>query len=278
MSKKDFAVAVAVSRKPKKYAKGGQIPSVKEESLPGTQEERNDKKDIEMNSKSSPMPPRPSRVPLKHPSMVKSDAFSVKLRDQEDHLEAKMPPKNETEHIQYDDEHALHSKKFAAGGKVEEDADHQDDIHNQKVEDEYGDGAEQDEQGSPEGLESDDDMESPAKSKFMSGKMMAEGGPVDDEEEMEHDASIAGAIMRRKKMAEGGAVDLSLNADEEPNHEDDESSEALSKENYNESEGLEHLDQPKDSNERGHVISDEDAHDLVGKIRKLMSKRSPITK
>lgn len=300
-NKKDFAVAVSVSRKPKKYAKGGQIPSAKEESRPGTQEERNDKKDIRQNSSDKPakhdgvldrsteaQARKPSHTPLKRPSMVPSDAFSVKLRDHESDLEEYAKVNEGTQHQPPRDDDESDPKKrgrsphpmkmMATGGKVEEDADHQDDIHNQKVDHEYGDGDEQDDQGSPEGLESDDDMKSPARSKFMAGKMMADGGEVDDEEEMEHDASIAGAIMRKRKYAEGGEVDLDMNAEEEPNHEDDDSYEALQKENYSEEAGLDEAKNPKDSSEHGHEISDEDAHDMVSKIRKLMSKRSPITK
>jgi len=143
-------------------------------------------------------------------------------------------------------------------------------------------------------------------------KMMARGGEVSphDEEEMEHEDSIAAAIMARRdrlhaeidsgshdldsavRMAEGGEVDglingmdsiyahpnedqadLSRNAEEDANMEDQSSFNALRKENYSESDGLDDLDSPEDSNTQGHKI-DSDDHDMVEKIRRSMvSKR-----
>src|SRR5271166_6296647 len=106
-----------------------------------------------------------------------------------------------------------------------------------------------------------------------------------DEEEMEHHDSIAAAIMAKRDrlhamidsgamdedhaahaMAEGGQIksegswdthesadqaDLSRNADEDANEEDQMSFGALRKENYSESEGLDQLDSPKDSAQHG---------------------------
>jgi hypothetical protein len=120
--------------------------------------------------------------------------------------------------------------------------------------------------------------------------MKADGGPISEEEQEEHENSIAAAIMAKRKareedgmsgstdensaiqMAEGGEVDLSLNADEQPNNEDQMSFEALKKENYSESEGLKHMDSPKDSNEHGHEI-DSDDHDMVEAIRRRMKSK-----
>lgn len=80
--------------------------------------------------------------------------------------------------------------------------------------------------------------------------------------------SVADSIMRKRKMmANGGEVDLSENAEEEPNNEDQMSFEALKKENYSESAGLDELDQPMDSNEHGHELSDEDMHDKAEQMR-----------
>lgn len=99
-------------------------------------------------------------------------------------------------------------------------------------------------------------------------------GPPEDEYMSDHfseGGSVADEIMRKKKMyAEGGEVDLSENAEEEPNNEDDMSYEALKKENYSESDGLEALDQPEDSNEKSHEPSDSDEHDMVESIRRKM--------
>lgn len=115
---------------------------------------------------------------------------------------------------------------------------------------------------------------------YMAGRMrMAEGGeaemPFDGS--MDEESSIADSIMKRRKYAQGGEVDLSMNADEEPNHEDDLSFEALKKENYSESEGLEDLDSPEDSNEHGDMreSSEEDDRDMISSIRKKMRMRNP---
>lgn len=129
-------------------------------------------------------------------------------------------------------------------------------------------------------------------------KGMAEGGHIEEHEDNYaddgHHDSIAAAIMARRdrlhaeidsgahdldsavRMAEGGEVDLSINADEEPNNEDQMSFEALKKENYSETPGLEELDQPHDSNLMGDEREDESENkeDRVSSIRsKMMAKR-----
>lgn len=142
------------------------------------------------------------------------------------------------------------------------------------------DKAEEDMQQEPQGLQEDDDQMKPSDEEIMSNKMpmLAEGGLLDEESEIEHAASIAAAIMaKRKRMAEGGMVDLAQNAEEEPNNEDQMSFEALKKENYSESDGLDQLDQPEDSNLHGDDI-DSDKHDMVSAIRKKMKMRSPISR
>lgn len=103
---------------------------------------------------------------------------------------------------------------------------------------------------------------------------MAEGGEVE-----EHYSSIADAILaksRRSKMADGGQVDLSLNATEGENLEDDLSWDALRKENYSESEGLEELSSPSDSGQHGDSLEDEDEHgeSLVDSIRRKKKNSS----
>lgn len=123
----------------------------------------------------------------------------------------------------------------------------------------------------------------------------AQGGMIDSEEEMDHQDSIAAAIMAKEErqkrlmsdsdedqmvmMADGGILsrdsiysddsdqaDVARNAQEDANEEDQLSFNALRKENYSESHGLDQLDSPMDSNEHGHDLSDEDSHDMVGKI------------
>jgi len=125
------------------------------------------------------------------------------------------------------------------------------------------------------------------------------------EEDMEHEDSIAAAIMSKKHrgsqssgspdddhavmMAEGGDIhshgsmdsddsdqaDLSRNADEDANEEDQASFDALRKENYSESAGLKQLDSPMDSAQMGDEEEDEseNKHDKIDKMRSRMNAR-----
>lgn len=107
---------------------------------------------------------------------------------------------------------------------------------------------------------------------------MAKGGQVMNpklHEAMKGAKSIAEAIRMKKMYADGGMVDLSENADEEPNHEDDLSFNALRKENYSETPGLEELDYDT-SRSVGHDLPDEDDHgrDMISMIRKKMKSRA----
>ena len=113
----------------------------------------------------------------------------------------------------------------------------------------------------------------------------------EEEAHDEHENSIAAAIMAKKRMAsggtvrsgsptmdyaDGGEVDLSRNADEDPNNEDQMSFEALKKENYSESEGLRELgDQPHDSNLKSdsEEMDSHDRYDMVDAIRKKMKSK-----
>jgi hypothetical protein len=109
-------------------------------------------------------------------------------------------------------------------------------------------------------------------------KKMAEGGEIEDEEELEHEADIASAVMaKRRRMAKGGEVDLSENAMEQPNDFDELNEDAL-KENYDEE--LMDVTQPEDSNEHSPEHDMENVHDedIISAIRSRMKKRSPITR
>lgn len=164
------------------------------------------------------------------------------------------------------------------------------------------------------------DMEEPHNDEEDKVYGYAQGGEIDlhhdmdeqpDEADLMKEASLAAAIMAKRRrmaqdsdsdidhemyMAEGGEihshpsiysddsdqVDLSRNADEDANEEDQLSFNALRRENYSESEGLRQLDQPEDSN----LIDDpredreENIHDrsIVGQIRKKMRVKSPISR
>ncbi len=144
----------------------------------------------------------------------------------------------------------------------------------------------------------------------------------EEEEHIDHAASVAAAIMAKRErkamqhsdsdideemhMAEGGEinehddaddihskhsidsdshssqVDLSRNADEDANEEDQTSYNALRKENYSETPGLDALDSPEDSNLHGdeEESESENKHDnkLVSAIRRKMMKKSAISR
>lgn len=82
--------------------------------------------------------------------------------------------------------------------------------------------------------------------------LMAAGGVVD---------SIMERKRRAKMYAEGGQVDLSRNADEDANFEDQQSFDAIRKENYSETPGLDALDSPMDSNLHSPEHEEENVHD-----------------
>ncbi len=119
----------------------------------------------------------------------------------------------------------------------------------------------------PQGIDADHDED-------IADARLAHGGEVED-----HYDSIADAILAKKRkakmMAEGGMVDLSRNADEDLNQEDQQSFEAGRKENYSESEGLEDLTSPMDSNEHSPEHEPMDVHDesIVDSIRRKKKAR-----
>lgn len=340
--KQSLAIAFSVKRKaPKKMAQGGKVPpSAKLESRPSADEQdmselsrnRGDKPAREDNWTDQPtvkQAQKPSITRLSQPRIVGSDAFSVRRREDveqdKDAMDSMAPssPKdqpqardNEEEATKHGDEvPALHMKRMAEGGKINDRVSMRD--------------AEMDEVEHPEGLESDDDDMSPSEDEIMSNHMqaLARGGEVspEPEEEMEHHDSIAAAIMARRDrlhqmidsgsmdedhaaadhMASGGSVesgsrdmnyadggeingmdsiyahpdedqaDLRRNAEEDANMEDQSSYDALRKENYSESEGLDELDSPRDSAQKGdsREEDEENKHDMISSIRNKMNTR-----
>lgn len=310
---RNLAIAYSVQKKAKKMANGG---SIKDEKRPMPDQAHNDKAEVSRNSGNKPAmedswtsrpdmkqsQKGPKMTAIKHPKMVPQDGYSVRLRDQEDDLQEsasvndgpqRQPPEQDNEDgadrqgpkvPDMARQHDNGRKAYAKGGMINEEVPMKD--------------AEEDMAEHPAGLESDDDMMSPPEDEFMAGHF-ADGGMVDNEEEIEHAASIAAAIMsmNKRKMAEGGEVngkdsiyahpeedqvDLSRNAEEDANMEDQSSFDALRKESYSESEGLESLDQPHDSNMKGDSREDneENIHDgdIVSAIRRKMKIKSAISR
>lgn len=232
----------------------------------------------------------------------------------------KMQPKREEDEEGPDrqgpkvpDMHATHRKAYAKGGEVQK-GDYA--AKSNKYEDDLLDIPPSEDEGdmyAEDHDEEDADKQGPDGPELHM-KMMAEGGPTDYdketkdmEDEIDHDedpsveqedvspdlamaeggeveneahASLASAIMAKRRMAEGGMVDLDINAEEQPNNEDDMSFNALKKENYSEQNALDEATDPMDSNmdEPKHDPVDVHARGLVDAIRAKMKKKSPISK
>lgn len=267
-------------------------------------------------SEQRPMPPKGMKTTaIKHPKMVPSTGFTAKLRSQEDDLQdtantgsAGEQPPSEYDQADQDQtsgnpddqsEHSTSKKAYAKGGKVESSDysarpnEHMDDLIDlTPSEDEASDMAHANNEKRQAQTSGNPDDSQPH-SDDIDTAMYAEGGEIEDQA-IEHAASIAAAIMaKRRKMAEGGEIhshgsmdthedadqaDLSRNADEDANEEDQASFDALRKENYSETDGLEALDQPTDSNTHGHEADDEHDKSISAKIRSKMRKRSAITR
>lgn len=336
--KQALGIAYSVKRKNqrKKMAQGGMAyknDSAKTESRPMSEERDNDSAMVSRNSgnkaasqdswSSRPDIAQSQRGPkttaIKHPKMVKSNILQVRLRDEEDHLQdsagvndgPQEQPRKVMDEVganrQGPSSKDLSLKMMALGGEVDhgiEEREREDEAHlmdsASPSEDEGAADARSRNEISP-------NRQGPAVSdmerEHSNGRRpYAQGGMIHDEEEMEHEDSIAAAIMAKKEresrldsdsdmdrmvmMAEGGEihshnsiysddssqVDLSRNADEDANEEDQLSFNALRKENYSESEGLSQLDSPMDSNEHGDEI-DSDDHDRVSRIQSKMNAR-----
>lgn len=234
--------------------------------------------------------------PPKHDDELDADGHGHPVRDMED-------------------EHSTHRKPYAKGGEVEsQDYDHK---AQNKYEDDLLDLPPSEDEGDSMAMSDNEegpDRQGPAvpdmehehsngrKPYAMGG--YAEGGEAHefddiplDEEEIEHAASIAAAIMaKHRKMARGGAIlsedsmettdddqaDLSRNADEDANMEDKASFDALRKENYSETPGLNQLDNPTDSAQHGDSREDEEENihdkDIVSAIRRKMRIKSVISR
>lgn len=339
--KQSVAIAYNVMRKAKKHAQGGMIKDeqANTESRPMPDQRARDVQEVAHNSARKPLKDadwtdRPDlkqarygakTTPIKHPKMVPQSTYSVRLRDEEDHLESSAAPSSpKAQPAPWHDEegpdrqgtkvpdmasqHNNKRKPYAKGGSVSGSSDMDSAEHaelHDMVHMEYGSGPEEDRVEHPH--EPMDDMEMrPSEEEYMAGRF-AEGGMAhemddqpEDEEMLEHDASVAAAVMaRRKKMARGGEIledspdilshdsiysddssqaDLSRNADEDANEEDQLSFDALRKENYSESDAL--MDQPEDSNEHSPEHEEMDVNDrsLVDRVRSRMKAKSAITK
>jgi hypothetical protein len=108
--------------------------------------------------------------------------------------------------------------------------------------------------------------------------MMAEGGEINEHD----DAADIHSKHSIDSDSHSSQVDLSRNADEDANEEDQLSYNALRKENYSETPGLDALDSPMNSAQHGddEESESENKHDnkLVSAIRRKMKSKSPISR
>jgi len=234
-----LAIAYSVKRKPKKMANGGKVAeSAKTESRPMPDDSHNDSQDVSQNSgkkalktstwTENPMVPKPKTQPIKHPKMVPTNAFSVRLRDQEDDLESSQSPANpESQPSQAYNENgpdrkgpsvpSMKMKRMAEGGEINNKfSSHQ---------------AEEDGDEHPSDLESDNDQEKPSDDEIMEdqAEMLADGGavkpaPLDPNKVKDFTKGFNGGV----NWAEGGEIGQDELADE---HHDSVASAIMSKRN-----------------------------------------------
>lgn len=304
------------------YAEGGDI-SASNEKRPMPENRYNDSSEASRNSGNKPASQdswtdRPTErqavannsrrtMPIKHPKMVPSSVINARLRDQEDDLQSSAAPgspdqqparsmdeEDANKHGSDPDMAKPHTtaKAYAEGGSINGEVSFHD--------------AEEDRDPNMSPIR--ESYMSPPEDEFMAGHF-AEGGGIElemmdqpeEEEHIDHDASVASAIMaKRRKFARGGEImeeadpirshgsmdthesadqaDLSRNADEDANEEDQASWMALRKENYSESAGLDALDSPMDSAQKGHAEEDDHDRSIVGAIRRKMKSKSPISR
>lgn len=249
MSKLNLGMAYDMNKRNKKkmMAKGGQVESASNEQRPMPSEVTNDTKNVQQNSPKGQSIPKPRLQPLKGPSMVKSSAFTARLRADTDIMENDPPKRYEgmsTDKGPSEEEYM--ANHFAEGGEVKSKED----------------------PGSTEWENSRGDKGYGAIIFKADGGMIDENDqPMEEADEEQHDSMVSAIMARRNKMAEGGRVDIESNNQEQPNSFD-ELNEAALKENYD--SDFSDLDAPLDS--VGDDI-DSDDHDMVSKIRNKMIKR-----
>lgn len=236
--KQALAISYDVKRKNarKKMAEGGAV-SAKAEKRPMPDQTANDAAMASRNSSKAPlmapanwdqnpMIPKPKTQAIKHPRMVPSNAFSVRMRDEEDHLQSsaavndgpqEQPPKHDNEEMPNRQGPKVHPMKMMAkGGNVSM---------------EMGAGPEADSAEHPAGLESDNDQMAPKSDEYMAGYMEAKnkyaaGGMIDEDEasmpENQDSQNYAPAQSEaevdeeeaRLRKADGGMIDLDEMEDE----------------------------------------------------------------
>ena len=286
MSKsKDLAIAYSVKRKNKRkaMAEGGPVKPGPNSAKMKSQNTGNKApgEDSWSDDPTVKQAQKPSPTKLSQPKIIGSDAFSTRNRDQHDENNDQMAafaPSSDRDQPQRRYNEVGTNSSGPKVPDMEKQHNNQRSAYEMAVEHEYA--------------------QDVARANMKKVQSLARGGMVDSTEQPqpeadeEHAASLAAAIMSKRRMAEGGRVtsdeihshpsiysddssqvDLSRNADEDANEEDQLSFNALTKENYSESEGLELMDSPMDSNEHGHEI-DSDDHDMVSQIRRKIRKKA----
>jgi hypothetical protein len=202
-----------------------------------------------------------------------------------------------------EDEHSTGRKPYAGGGRIGDDIENMD--HDMELNPAHGKYSKDDSEDQPSEEEHEERYNSIAAACMARMQQRAQqysDSDIDEQMRLASGGSVESGS-RDMNYAEGGEilkhsnssdikskrsidsddssqVDLSRNADEDANEEDQLSYNSLRKENYNESEGLAKLDQPRDSNLKGDSEEDEseNKYDRISAIRSKMNMKRQFSK
>lgn len=114
-------------------------------------------------------------------------------------------------------------------------------------------------------------VQSKNKKKLIKNPSLSSGPMIPEVMEKAKGGSIASEIRKKRMMALGGSVDLDENAEETQPDSYEDRNIAAATDDYDSE--LDLMSQPLDSNEHGDELSDEDAMDMISKIRSKMKSR-----
>jgi hypothetical protein len=262
------------STKAKPYAKGGQIESSDRMS-----------KNIKKRTMMEPMDDEMSE----HERIEMDDHQRMDSPSEDEGYEHAMEHDEEGQKRQgpdvpdMEDEHSTGRKPYAKGGDIQYEDSMENEDHDMEMNPAHDEHSEDDSEMQPEHEEEEEHHNSIAAAIMAKKDRKALQMSDSDMDEMIRLYEGGEIMERRGKILSHGSfdthedadqADLSRNADEDANEEDQMSFRALEKENYSESEGLKQLDSPMDSAQHGddEEMESENQHDMISKIRSKMKK------
>lgn len=241
--------------------------------------------------------------PSKHDTKLNDDGIQLKERDDEAHLQSMESPSEDEGDLDarslnemgsdrhgldvpdMEDEHSNGRKPYADGGEIGRSPDDSEDQPSEEEHEErYNSIAAACMARMQHKAQQYSDSDIDEQMRLASGGSVESGSPdmnyAEGGEILKHSNSSDIRSKRSIDSDDSSQVDLSRNADEDANEEDQLSYNALRKENYNESEGLVRLDQPRDSNLKGDSEEDEseNKHDRISAIRSKMNMKRQFPK